>query len=160
MTRPLLAALLCAAPALAQTGPAAVSVPNVLLTPGAVDPTVTLDTICNRTTRERRRVPFATSAAILAAYGIPEAQSASYELDHLIPLAIGGSNLAANLWPQPWVEADLKDRLEVEMQRRACVAYRTLTPTDAEAVLRQEQREIATDWGGAYVRYLGPMLAE
>ena len=52
----------------------------------------------------------------------------------------------------------MKDRPEVEMQRLACVAFRTLTPADAAAVLEQEQREIAEDWTVAYRRYLGEKI--
>lgn len=53
----------------------------------------------------------------------------------------------------------MKDRLEVEMQRRACVAYRTLTPEDAAKVMADERREIAKDWPGAYRRYMERLCA-
>jgi hypothetical protein len=151
------AAAISALPARAQ-GTASVeeayALPDPTMTPGAIDPLATLDVICNRTTKERRHVSAATKADVLAAYNIPAADSASYEIDHLIPLALGGANATANLWPQPWAEADQKDALEVEMQRRACVAYRTLTPEDAAAALMQEQHEIAEDWPTAYARYV------
>ena len=77
------------------------------------------------------------------------------ELDHLVPLALGGANTAANLWPEPAPDYERKDRLEVEMQRRACAAYRTLAPAEAEDVLHQEQHEIAEDWVAAERRYMG-----
>ena len=32
---------------------------------------------------------------------------------------------------------------------------RTLVPAEADAVLRQEQREIAVDWRAAHARYMG-----
>jgi hypothetical protein len=45
----------------------------------------------------------------------------SYELDHIIPLAIGGHprNLD-NLGLQPWEEAKRKDRIEVKLQCLVC----------------------------------------
>lgn len=120
--------------------------PDPIMTPGAVDPAATRDVICNSTTRERRHVTTAAKRAVLAAYNIPGAESASYEIDHLIPLAIGGANVVANLWPQPWAEADQKDVLEVELQRRVCLGLLDQA---------QAQREIADDWTVAYTRYVG-----
>ena len=138
-------------PAAAQT----YLLPDPTLTPGAVDPVVSLETICNRTTRERRHVLPATADQVFAAYGVAPTDRGLYELDHLVPLAIAGSNAAANLWPQPNGEAEKKDALEREMQRLACVAYRTLTPAEADKVLRGLQAEIANDWTEAYRRYVG-----
>ena len=84
--------------------------------------------------------------AVLAAYNTPDAESPYYEIDHLVPLAIGGANVAANLWPEPWAEAVQKDVLEVELQRRVC--HRLLDQAEA-------QREVADDWAAAYTRYVG-----
>ena len=131
------------------------ALPDPTMTPGEIDPSVGLDRICNGTTRERRQVSPATRARVLAAYNVSEAAATGMEVDHLVPLAIGGSNTAGNLWPQLWPEAVEKDALEREMQRRACVAFRTLAPVEAAEVLRQEQREIAEDWPEAARRYLG-----
>ena len=77
------------------------ALPDPIMTPGAVDPAATLDVVCNGTTRERRHVTAAERAEVLSAYNIPAAQGAYYEIDHLVPLAIGGANVVANLWPQP-----------------------------------------------------------
>ena len=73
----------------------------------------------------------------------------SYECDHIVPLALGGSNEVANLWPQPNVEAAKKDRLEVAMQRLVCAGVLPLP---------QAQREIADDWMAAYARYVDRTL--
>lgn len=147
----LLTALILTAPARA----ADVALPDPTMTPGGIDPAVTLSEICNGTTKKRRPRTTAICDQVFAAYSIPPADRYHYECDHSIPIALGGNSTAANLWPQPNVEAEMKDRLEVEMQRRACVAYRTLTPEDAAKVLADEQREIATDWRGAYQKYMG-----
>ncbi len=132
------------------------AMPDPKMTPGAVDPDVALSRICNESTKACRRVPSGRCDAVFRAYGIPDTPTDrySYECDHLVPLALGGSNVVENLWPQPNAEAALKDRLEDEMQRRACVAFRTLVPAEADAVLRQEQREIAADGRAAYARYV------
>ena len=109
--------ILLSAPTYAAKQPA---LPDPIMMPGAVDPAAARDVICNGTTGARRHVSTATKAAVLAAYNIPDAESPFYEIDHLIPLAIGGANVVANLWPEPWAEAVQKDALEVELQRRVC----------------------------------------
>ena len=129
--------------------------PDPFMTPGAVDPSVTLADICTGTTKTRRHVSPATRAKVLRDYNVSDTASVGMEMDHLIPLALGGANTAANLWPEPAPDYEIKDRLEVEMQRRVCRAYETLTPAEAEEVLHQEQREIAEDWIAAKRRYMG-----
>jgi hypothetical protein len=34
-------------------------------------------------------------------YGLPAGTHPDYEIDHLIPLGLGGSDDSSNLWPQP-----------------------------------------------------------
>ena len=111
------------------------SLPDPIMTPGAVDPAATCDVVCNGTTRERRHVAAAEGRGACS-YNIQKAERSFYEIDHLVPLAIGGANVVANLWPQPWAEADQKDVLEVELQRRVCLGLLN------EA---QAQREVADD---------------
>ena len=96
------------------------SLPDPIMTPGAVDPAATWNVVCNGTTRSRRHVSAAMKAAVLAGYNIPDSESPFYEIDHLVPLAIGDAKVVANLWPEPWAEAVQKDVLEVELQRRVC----------------------------------------
>ena len=126
------------------------------MTPGMADPSVTLDRICNETTRHRRPPSTRLCESVFGAYSIPTADCYQYECDHDVPIALGGRTVIENLWPQPNVEAARKDRLEVELQRRACVAFRTLAPNEAAEVLRQEQREIAEDWVAAERKYMLP----
>jgi hypothetical protein len=125
------------------------------MTPGAVDLLVDLNKICKGTTKHCRPPSTKICDKVFEAYSISPADRYSYECDHDVPVALGGLTVAKNLWPQPLAEAEKKDRLEVEMQRLACVAFRTLKPADAAAVLTQEQHEIAEDWPAAYQRYLG-----
>jgi hypothetical protein len=62
----------------------------------------------------------------------------AYEVDHLIPLELGGDPVdPRNLWPEPIVSAKDKDVVENELHARVCGAQMTL-----EAA----QRLISTDW--------------
>jgi hypothetical protein len=38
---------------------------------------------------------------IMTRYGLPVGDRYKYEIDHCIPLSMGGSNFDDNLWPQP-----------------------------------------------------------
>ena len=38
---------------------------------------------------------------VLLRYGLPAGPHPDYEIDHLIPLCLGGSDDFSNLWPQP-----------------------------------------------------------
>jgi hypothetical protein len=74
----------------------------------------------------------------------PSAASA-YELDHIVPLALGGHPRALdNLQLQPWPEARRKDRLEVKLQCLVC---------SGQVNLAEAQTAIATDWEAAYHKY-------
>jgi cytochrome c-type biogenesis protein CcmH/NrfF len=72
----------------------------------------------------------------------------TYELDHIIPLALGGHpRKLDNLALQPWEGengAKRKDRLEAKLQCLVC---------SGEVTLAQAQHEIASDWQAAYHRY-------
>ena len=150
MTRGLIPAVLLAASAMSASAQDAPALPDPIMTPGEVM-TGDLDVICHQRTRERRRVPTSRCDMVFRAYSISDTPTArySYECDHLVPLALGGSNAAANLWPQPNVEAARKDLLEVEMQRLVCAG--TLP-------LPEAQREIADDRTQAYARYVAKTL--
>jgi hypothetical protein len=89
-------------------------------------------------------VPAAVHRAVFAAYGVPDpAPEGTTEVDHLIPLALGGSNDVANLWLESAPGYQEKDRLEVALHRGVCAGRMPL----AEA-----QRAIAEDWVGAAKR--------
>ena len=61
----------------------------------------------------------------------------TYETDHLIRLSLGGSNDAANLWPQPEDDAKVEDRVEHWLHARVCRGDLSLT---------EAQEPIAADW--------------
>jgi len=75
----------------------------------------------------------------------------AYEIDHLIPLSIGGSDDDANLWPEPrrmiepeW-SAERKDELEMRLHALVCAGR--IEIVDAQEV-------IAEDWTEAWLRYV------
>ena len=87
------------------------------------------------------------------AYGIPYPQPAdAYEVDHLIPLSLGGDNAIANLWPEasePQPGFHEKDEVEAHLHREVCAGRMDL----ADA-----QRAIAIDWLSVYHQIKGRML--
>ena len=68
-----------------------------------------------------------------------------YELDHLIPLELGGAPQdVVNLWPEAWngePNAHEKDAVETFLNREVC---------RGAVQLADAQRQIATDWLTAY----------
>lgn len=60
-----------------------------------------------------------------------------FEIDHLIPIEIGGSNLPDNLWAEPIEQARIKDKLENRLRRDVCAGKLTLI---------EAQQCIAKDW--------------
>lgn len=82
--------------------------------------------------------------------GIPADAAAQYELDHIVPLALGGHpRHPDNLQLQPWDGADgahRKDRLEVKLQCLVCSGH-----LDLETA----QSAIYDGWQAAYERYAG-----
>lgn len=67
------------------------------------------------------------------------------QMDHLIPLGIGGADNDNNLWPQPKAEAELKDKLEWRMRDLVC---KENVPPE------KLQQEIRTNWWDAYRKYV------
>jgi len=87
---------------------------------------------------------------ILRRYGLPPGTHPDYEIDHLIPLCLGGSDDPSNLWPQPrrsieetW-NAEAKDRLEHLMCDMVCAG---------QIDIARAQEAFATDWIDAYQKY-------
>jgi hypothetical protein len=129
--------------------------PDPACTPGAVDPHVTdatlESTVCRRggytsTVRPPTSVTNSEKRLAQAAYGQSDGPSA-YELDHLVPLELGGTpNSAENLWPEPGSSPNAKDKLEGALHDLLCAHRITLTAA---------QHMIATDWITAYRQILG-----
>ncbi|MBI4787932.1 MAG: HNH endonuclease [Chloroflexi bacterium] len=126
---------------------AANTLPDPACTPGAIFATATSDQVCVAGySASVRDVPDTLKDVVYAEYGLPRDPPGNYEVDHLIPLALGGSNDIANLWPQgaePRPGSEEKDRVENYLQDQVC---RGAMP------LQQAQTDIATNWVGVYQR--------
>ncbi len=145
------AGILSCAPASHAT-PGLAARPNPQLTPGEIFENATVELVCaHGYARRMRHVLPEQYVQVFAAYRIDFPQPVGqYELDHLIPLELGGDNSNRNLWPQPAAPRpgfNQKDQLENLLHDRVCSGAMTL----AEA-----QREIAIDWLAMYSKYVGP----
>jgi hypothetical protein len=136
--------------------------PDPRCTPGVYSPAVaqgTIDrTICvtgyTKTVRPPESVTEPEKRAAIAAYGDYRGSRLSgYELDHLVPLSLGGApNSAANLWPEPdypgghahSFQLNPKDRVEVRLRALVC---------ERRVSLSAARRALATDWIRAYDSY-------
>ena len=133
-----------------QRVPAGVAMPNPRLTPGAIF-SVTRAEVCTSGWATRHRdVTSEQYDEVYGEYGIryPE-PSGTYELDHLIPLELGGGNANANLWPEPaWPAPGFhqKDALENALHDLVCAGSLGLATA---------QNDIASNWYAAYVKYVG-----
>ncbi len=117
-------------------------------TPGALNPEVTPATlgatIClsgwTATVRPPTTYTGPLKLALMAAYQVGSDTSA-YELDHLVPLELGGAPAdAKNLWPEahaPTPGSFEKDRLENYLKGEVCAG---------RLALAVAQQEIAADW--------------
>jgi hypothetical protein len=114
--------------------------------PGAIDPAVTQGTIqqtvCRlgytRTVRPPQDWSHAVKERLLVEQRLP-GRIQDYELDHLIPLGLGGAPRdPANLWLQPWPEARQKDEEEVDLHAAVCSGRLTL---------EEAQQRMQGEWG-------------
>src|SRR3984893_14543318 len=103
------------------------TLPDPSLTPGAVR-TPSATEVCNDpSTEQYRNWSRERDDRILEEYGLPPGPHPDYEIDHLIPLDLGGADEDANLWPEPRasivpyaVSAEAKDKLEWRMADMVC----------------------------------------
>ncbi len=134
--------------------------PDPRCTPGAVDPSVTQanlgQTLCRpggytASVRPPQAVTDAYKKVARAAYATT-VSSSSLELDHLVPLGLGGASSAQNLWPEPNVGdphqydrratggTNAKDGVESRLNRAVC---------SGEVTLAAAQDAVANRWDTA-----------
>jgi hypothetical protein len=122
--------------------------PDPACTPGVVSDRVSQDnlarTICHAGYTKTVRPPEADTEAfkkkIMVAYH-ESGPLGDYELDHLVPLELGGSNDAGNLWPErndhPGGAINSKDLVENALNKAVC---------SHKVTLAAAQQTIASDW--------------
>lgn len=132
---------------------AAGPLPDPRCTPGVVNPDVgqsTIDrTICvpgwTRTIRPPQSFTAPLKLELMAAYGLGT-DTRLFQLDHLIPLELGGATAdARNLWPeanQPRPGSGEKDGFENFLHARVCAGAMSLD---------EARREMASDWAAYWM---------
>ena len=141
-----------------------VVLPDVARTPGASFEDVKAEDLCAlHYTLGVRKPRFNAKVEAFARYGVSIRDRDMFQVDHLIPVSLGGNNNLENLWPQPYDErvgAELKDQLERKLRGLVCSNLISL-----EAA----QQAIAQNWWAAYGAYMaiptdpgseGPEVAE
>jgi len=128
--------------------------PDPNCTPGAVNPTVTLDVLMNpqfttKCVRDQATSP-QEKAATYRWYGIAKPSnntgaSQSCELDHLISLELGGADTLDNIWPQCGPSGVTLNRRFFK-RKDTVENYLAKQVRDGKMNLPDAQRGIATDW--------------
>ena len=130
--------------ALSIAEPGAPEIPDPALTPGAVASTDARE-ICGEVagltySRQHRQTTREMKAEVRQRYGVPQGWRG--EIDHRVPLCLGGADVVENLWPQTDFQA--KDELEAQACRAVCHGQMTV---------QQGQAIFLGDWR-AYLRPL------
>lgn len=125
---------------------------------GALNPDVTqatiMQSICmpgwTATVRPSSTYTNGVKAKLLREHGLQPSDADRFELDHLVPLALGGHpRRIENLWLQPWAgewSARRKDQLELRLKALVC---------SGALPLAEARRVIAADWRAAWSKYVG-----
>lgn len=148
----------------------AASLPDRALTPGAIDPAATDGAICAHDwapgdpptrggdmtySQAARHTSTALKNDVFAEYHLtnPRDGGHSFEIDHLVPLSLGGRDVRENLWPESrkgdGMNAWAKDRLEYRLYRMVCDPE----PGTAHLPLARAQAALREDWVAAYRQY-------
>lgn len=123
--------------------------PDPAATPGATRTVTAADLCPTAHTKLVRHVTPAQKRHAYTLYGATAKPGVCCEVDHLIPLELGGSNDNSNLWPEPYSPrpgAHEKDVLETFLHIAVC---------GGALSLKEAQQKIAADWYGAYVEMRG-----
>jgi len=126
--------------------------PDRLCSPGAYYLRLTKRVICSSSFRTStiRNVPQSEKFQVEREYGMPAAYYGhTIEIDHIVPLELGGSNAIANLFPEPGsgtANYHSKDALENRAKAEVCAG---------QLSLRAARRGIATNWEALYRRLFG-----
>lgn len=115
--------------------------PDANFTPGATRTTDPKE-VCSQTTKQFRKTTATMKRRAYSEYAAKKIKDRCCEVDHLVPLELGGADDVVNLWPQPYPQAHWKDAVEGWLHREVCAGRRELVSS---------QRAIATNWYALYV---------
>ena len=123
--------------------------PDARVTPGETRP-ISLAEVCSKPEAEVvvDDISLETRRQVMETYGVRARKPGDFEVDYLITPDLGGAHTVRNLWPQPYSarwNAKVKDKLEQRLHDLVCAG---------KVDLQTAQRDIATDWIGAYKRYV------
>lgn len=121
-----------------------IAYPNKALTPGSVVD-ATREDVCapGYSKRMRAKVSKQTKALVYYRYGL-KYDSKHFQIDHLIPISIGGSNDPDNLWPQPIINNygfREKQKVAAYLHNQVCAD---------KMDIRDAQEMIRVDWHAVY----------
>jgi hypothetical protein len=139
----------CMAPSVVNLSNASVShsfpvYPDPKLTPGDVLTTDTRIICVSGYSASVRDVHESLKEEVYLEYGILTHPAGSMEIDHLVPLSIGGSNEKSNLWPERYnmtFGAYDKDKVENYLHREVC---------SGRMSIEDAQERIRSDWVAVY----------
>jgi hypothetical protein len=126
--------------------------PDRRCSPGAYYSELTKAVVCSSTFRTSsiRNVPDSKRFAVEREYGMkPGHYGSSLEIDHIVPLELGGSNDLANLYPEQLYAHPgyrVKDKLENKLHALVCTGKMTLSTA---------QHGIAGNWQALYEKVYG-----
>jgi len=128
------------------------ALPDRNCSPGAYYSRLTKRALCRSGFRTGaiRNVPQAEKFRVEREYGMPAASYGyTIEIDHIVPLELGGSNAIANLFPEPGSGvASYHDKDALENRAKAAVCAGRLS-------LHAARRGFATNWEALYRRLFG-----
>lgn len=139
--RGVIAACAVAVPAIAGA-----QLPNAFATPGATTKASAKEVCAAGYESSVKPVAAWQKTAALEKYGI-RPESFSGELEHLVPVALGGSNDPENLWPMHAagdMTPEAKARLADKLKTMVC---------DGKMSLKDAQNAFKKDWTKAYKQY-------
>jgi len=122
-----------------------ISRPDPTKTPGAIAETDVV-TVCKQP-RVHEQVPREMQTAVFGAYNIPFPRDATkYGLDYLVPIQLGGSPVAVNLWPvsRRGVGFPAKQTLNAKLRQLVC---------QGTLPLARVQKDIVADWYVLWLEY-------